>query len=216
MKIIFCLPGKQFSGKFIRCWSTLLVFAVKSGIECYVRNLYSSNVYHGRNLILSEQKTGNVEQHMYVKPLETTGYDYTMWIDSDMTFKPADFRKLIEYDRPIVGGIARMGPKGQIACGNFLESGEIFFHTEEGIKNVEKDESGLVKVDWTGFAFLCIKNGVFESMPYPWFRPMTRVVDKHLFFPSEDVGFCILAKKYGWDIFVDPEMKIGHEKSVVL
>ncbi len=216
MKVIFCLPGKQFSGRFISCWSTLLVFAIKSGIECYVRNLYSSNVYHGRNLILSEQKTGNLKQFIYVKPLESVDYDYLMWIDSDMIFKPVDFRKLIEYDIPIVGGVARNGPKGQIAAGDFSEAGEISFHTEQGIKEVERNEQGLVKVGWTGFAFVCIKKGVFESMPYPWFRPVLRVVDKNIFFPSEDIGWCISAKKYGWDIFVDPEMKIGHEKSIVL
>lgn len=216
MKVVFCLPGKDFSGRFLECWSNLLVYTVRSGIEIYLRRVYSSNVYHGRNLLLCEEKVGNIEEHMYVKPLQTVGYDFLMWIDSDMIFQPEQFRKLIEYNRPIVAGIARNGPKKQIACGIFREDRAIEFFHEDTINDREKDESGLVKVDWTGFAFLLIKHGVFESMPFPWFRPMVRQVDEHLFFPSEDIGWCILATQYGWDIFVDPNMKIGHEKLVIL
>lgn len=216
MKVIFCLPGKQFSGRFIECWSTLLTFALNSGIECFVRNFYSSNIYLGRNLLLSQQKKGTEKHPITLQPFEDLVYDYLMWIDSDMIFKPADFRKLIEYDRPIVGGVARSGPDGQIACGDFLESGEITFHTEKSVKEAERNESGLVSIGWTGFAFLCIRNGVFESMPYPWFRPILRKIGDLVCFPSEDVGWSMTVKKIGWDMFVDPEMKIGHEKTVIL
>ena len=30
-------------------------------------------------------------------------------------------------------------------------------------------------VDYTGFGWVLIKNGVFESLPYPWFAPKMQV-----------------------------------------
>jgi hypothetical protein len=77
------------------------------------------------------------------------------------------------------------------------------------------DKPGLMEVAYTGFGFILIKKGVFESMKYPWFRPIFKQIGPAVDFTMEDVGFCLQAKESGLKIFVDPQIKVGHEKEVV-
>jgi hypothetical protein len=53
-------------------------------------------------------------------------------------------------------------------------------------------------------------------MEYPWFRP--RWVEKDSFseFTAEDVGFCWTAAEIGESIIVDPTIRVGHQKSIIL
>ena len=55
--------------------------------------------------------------------------------------------------------------------------------------------------------------GVFERIAYPWFRPVWMEMPGGVTeFTSEDVGFCIQAKKEGFTVMVDPTVIVGHEK----
>ena len=77
----------------------------------------------------------------------------------------------------------------------------------------------LISVDYTGFGWMLVKHGVFESMEYPWFRPEWREFPFETpvkEFTSEDVSWCHLAKENGYDIHVDPTVVVGHEKMMVL
>jgi hypothetical protein len=82
-------------------------------------------------------------------------------------------------------------------------------------KDVE-GKSGLMEAAYTGFGFMLIKKGVFESMEYPWFRPVMKQIGNAMDFCMEDVGFCLTARERGYKIFVDPQVRVGHEKRVVL
>jgi hypothetical protein len=156
---------------------------------------------------------------------ELADYDYLMWIDSDMVFEPKDLRLLVEHDQPIVSGTAICGPEGRVNCGNFNKEQKTVWFNKKSIKEEPRNENGLVDVDFVGFAWVLIKRGVFESMPYPWFRPMLRFykdkdkdgkVIQRSFFPSEDIGWCMLAKEAGWKMQVDPNVHVGHQKLVIL
>ena len=215
MKIVFCLPGKEFSGRFLECWSNLLTFCLKSGLEVYMRRQYSSNVFTCRNMCLNEGTHLANEKPRVAEPLEKTGYDFVMWIDSDQIFEPPQFRKLVDYNLPIVGGYAVNGPGGQVACGQIRETGHLDWYTLKTIKEAPTNEVGLIKVDFTGFAFLLVKKGVFESIGYPWFRYVAKQKGDKLFYPSEDIAWSTLATDKGWEILIDPEVKVGHEKLVI-
>ena len=86
------------------------------------------------------------------------------------------------------------------------------FLTPEDIK----DKKELIEVAYTGFGFICIKKGVFESMEYPWFKPTFKTIGNVVDFTMEDVSFCLNAKERGFKIYVDPTVIVGHEKKVVL
>ena len=54
-------------------------------------------------------------------------------------------------------------------------------------------------VDYTGFGWVLIKNGVFENLEYPWFAPKMQVFDSGEVqdMCGEDVSFCLDAKEKG-------------------
>jgi len=74
----------------------------------------------------------------------------------------------------------------------------------------------LLEVAYNGMGFMLVKRGVFESLDYPWFRPIEKQIGEMVDFTMEDVGFCLRAKENGFGVFIDPLVRVGHEKKVVL
>jgi hypothetical protein len=71
--------------------------------------------------------------------------------------------------------------------------------------------------DYVGFGFVLVANGVFENMIYPVFGPKLQKYPNGIEdFCGEDVGFCLDAKELGVNILVDPAVRVGHEKMVIL
>ncbi len=64
------------------------------------------------------------------------------------------------------------------------------------------------------------KKGVFEheGMPYPWFAPKMQVFESGEVqdMCGEDVSFCLDAKEAGFEIWCDPRVRVGHEKTRVI
>ena len=68
--------------------------------------------------------------------------------------------------------------------------------------------------------------GVFEDfdengkkkMPYPWFAPKMQVFESGDVqdMCGEDVSFCLDAKDAGYEIWCDPRIRVGHEKTRVI
>ncbi len=108
---------------------------------------------------------------------------------------------------------------GRVNFGVYKEEdkgGGCHFYKTPDLATIPRTDDGLFEADFCGFAWLLVKKGVFESIPYPWFKPLVREVNGVYNFPSEDISWCYEAKKYGWKIYVDPEAKIGHEKRTTL
>jgi hypothetical protein len=86
-------------------------------------------------------------------------------------------------------------------------------------KDIEAKKGKLFKADYQGMGFLLVKRGVFESFSYPWFHPRLLKWKNHpnwAEFPYDDVEFCMRARENGYDIFIDPKIRIGHEKVKIL
>ena len=73
-------------------------------------------------------------------------------------------------------------------------------------------------VDYTGFGWVLIKKGVFESLTYPWFAPQMQVFESGEVqdMCGEDVSFCLDAIKEGYEIWCDPRIRVGHEKTRII
>ena len=75
-------------------------------------------------------------------------------------------------------------------------------------------------VDYTGFGWVLIKKGVFEhkDMKYPWFAPKMQLFESGAVqdMCGEDVSFCLDAIEAGFDIWCDPRIRVGHEKTRVI
>ncbi len=94
----------------------------------------------------------------------------------------------------------------------FKTHGTFQFLDEQSIKGDGK----LIEVDYTGFGFILIKRHVHESITYPWFRPLWHEIGPCRDFSSEDASFCKLLKEKGFKIHVDPKIRVGHLKEVIL
>jgi hypothetical protein len=217
MKIIFCLTGKNFSGKFLDCWTNLLAYCMSNGIQVGVSRKESCNVYYVRNMCLG----ADVQRGRNQKPFDNQlDYDFTCWIDSDSLFTPQMLQRLINYNQDIVAGLQSFEGGNGFTCGKlddefFKQHGYMEYYTPESIEKAEFNEVGLLEVDYTGFGMVLIKKGVFENMEYPWFRPMWFDYGDIKDFSMEDVGFCINAKKAGFKIYVDPTIRVGHLKDFI-
>ena len=228
MRVIFCLPGREYSGNFLQAWTDTLMYLERSGVEVFLKRMWSSNVYLMRNQILRDDAAENLTDHA-VPFSKLGGYDYLFWIDGDQIWRPKQVRKLLEADENIVCGCTAIGLKtgkngdgevvrrAQSNVGHIPEVGKAKFLWMDAIQDMERGENGLIEVDFTGFGFVCVKEGVFESMTYPWFRPMTQVVGNVMTYPSEDIGWCMrVREEYGYKIYLHPEVRVGHEKKIMV
>jgi hypothetical protein len=226
--VVFCLPGTSFSGRFLECWSELLVWCLHSGISPVLSRRQSCNIYYVRNMCLG----GDVSRGPAQKPFNSQlDYDYIMWIDSDILFTPQQFERLLSHDTDIVSGIYLMDGATHFAtvprwdeeyfkkhgCFQFLSAQEVADTAAQPSANAGNAKpSTLIEVDYTGMGFMLVRKGVFESMEYPWFRPLEKRIGDMVDFTMEDVAFCLKARERGYTIRVDCMVRVGHEKTAVL
>ena len=216
MKIVFCLPGRSFSNNFLVCWSELLQYLPRYGITPILSSQYDSVVYYVRNKCLGGSVTRGINQKPFNGEVD---YDYMMWIDSDIVFKIDDFLALLNMDKDIASGLYKTQNGTHYATvkdwnmDHYRQNGSFEFLTEESIKDLAEP----FEVDYTGFGWILIKKGVFESLEYPWFRPEWEDFGNGVMeFTSEDVGFCKNIKEKGYKIYVNPKVIVGHEKTKIL
>lgn len=214
-RIIFCLTGTSFSGKFLDCFIDIIAFCMQSSIQFAVSRRESPVVYYVRNMCLG----GDVLRGENQKPFNgKTDYTHLMWIDNDIIFTPQQFEKLLSYNKDIVSGIYMMADQIHFATVEtwdqeyFKKNGSFKFLVQDEIK----DKTNLMEVAYTGLGFMLVKKGVFESLTYPWFRPIFHTIGTAKDFCSEDTSFCQLVREKGYKIYIDPQVRVGHLKSIVL
>ena len=128
-----------------------------------------------------------------------------------------------EKERQIAAGWYATEDGRTTSVAHWLEEDD--FRSNGGVMNHEMVD-GISKrkkpftVDYTGFGWVIIKKGVFEheQMPYPWFAPKMQVFESGAVqdMCGEDVSFCLDAMDAGFDIWCDPRIRVGHEKSRVI
>jgi hypothetical protein len=106
---------------------------------------------------------------------------------------------------------------------DFSNNGGVMNH--ETLDSIQK-RSKPFTVDYAGFGWLLIQKGVFEDfdekgnkkMPYPWFAPKMQVFESGTVqdMCGEDVSFCLDAKEAGYEIWCDPRIRVGHEKTRII
>jgi hypothetical protein len=218
--IIFCLPGNTYSGTFMMSFIELLGFISSQGANFKISQQYSSMVNYARCKCAGADVTNGKNQ----KPFGGLEYDYMMWIDSDIAFNADLFMKLVEMDKDIASGWYSQ-PGGTSSGGfytpvvekmddeYFKANGSYEFLTTETMA----EKTDPFKVDYIGFGWVLIKQGVFEKIEYPWFAPkLIQLGDNIQDVCSEDVAFCHDAKDAGFEIWVDPTCRVGHEKTLTI
>ncbi len=216
LTVVACIPGREFSGLFFDAWNEFSERCRDAGIKLVISRTYDAVVYYARNKVAGGDTRRGLKQAPWGG---TVDYDYMLWIDSDVVFRFEDFQALLKHQVDIAGGVYLMADAQRFAAVEkmdpeaFRTAGHFEFLTPAVLARRE----GLVKVDYCGFGFVLIRRGVFETLEYPWFRPVWVDMPGGVReFTSEDVGFCIEAKKAGFTIHIDPRVIVGHEKPIVL
>ena len=230
--IVFCLPGRGVPFAFLKSFVQLCFDLVQSGASIQISQDYSSMVNFARCKCLGANVLRGPNQLPWDGKLK---YDWQLWIDSDIVFNSEKFFQLIldahpidaegnaEEERSIVAGWYATEDGRTTSVAHWLEEDD--FRSNGGVMNHETVESISKRrkpftVDYTGFGWLLIKKGVFENegMPYPWFAPKMQVFESGEVqdMCGEDVSFCLDAKDAGFDIWCDPRIRVGHEKTRVI
>ena len=206
--VIIATPGSTMESAYVKSLVNTMSFLNERGISFYYANKYTSRVAAAREATAMDSDfldafnnaplSGNVQ------------YKKIFWIDSDMSWEPSDFFALYKSNLDIVSGL---------------------YLSDRGVPMFaplsEKDDAGAIisatepqEVMSVGFGFICVKQGVFEAMPRPWFdTQFTKIVDeatgKEVFIPfGEDYSWCISARKSGFKVYLDPLTKITHNKKI--
>lgn len=152
-------------------------------------------------------------------------YDYIMWIDSDQVFQPQNLIKLLNWNKDIVCGMYMMQDNINYAVvpnmnkNDVLKKGSYTFLNRAKVKEWKENRPNSIhKVDYCGMGFMLVKKGVFEKLEFPWFRSTETIIEdkeRNVVIRdtnSEDYYFCCEARRLGFDVWVDPEVIVGHEK----
>jgi len=213
--LVLCLPGDNFSGNFLDCLLNTINVLERKGLKIIISRKYSCNIYYVRNMCLGANVARGQKQKPFGGQLD---YKYLMWIDSDMIFRPQQILDLMKHDKDIIGGLCKMNDNLQYATVEKWD--ENYFKKHLSFKFLTKDtlpsNTDPFMVSHTGFGFLMIKHGVFESMNYPWFAPKLLRIDNMVDYSTEDVAFCLRATDLNYKIWIDPTVIIGHEKKQIL
>ena len=215
MIIAFCVPGRTQSVEFTTGWTETVIYCLNNQIKFYLYTMTGSDIYHVRNDLVS------LEAKIPWDMMPCFGgapYDYMMWIDGDIGFKPYDVMKLINSGKDIISGVCPMGPTRRCPCGDlgYDENGQptLGYIDIAALDKLENED--LIEIEYAGFGFIAVKKGVFESMDFPWFRSTPWKHAGHDINPSEDIGWCFRAREKGWKIWLHPGVRCTHNKELCL
>ena len=184
MKILLAIPSARYIET--ECVTSLFEMEKTGDIELFIPKSYSVDV--GRNII--------------AKYAQENGFDYIMWVDSDMILPKNTLVRLLSHDKDIVAGVYSykvLGNKEVVAKRFQDETREEYDNLT--IKEI-KESKGLIEVDRFGFGCVLTKTSVFDKIPYPWFIYTQEM--------GEDIFFCRKAQNEGYKLWLDTDVICGH------
>lgn len=209
--VVFCTPGDSVTAGYLDSMMKTVEWCVEEDLKFLLLNNYSSFVPSAREMTA----TGGDGLDWKAKGIGAGKftYDKVFWIDSDIAWGVEDFEKLLDSDFDIVSGLYAVGDSGRVNAMRLVDGKPSAVDSM-----VFSLADGPIQVDGVGFGFVCMKRGVFESLPRPWFQ-IQQIEIEAADFPvnlSEDYSFCLKAKDAGYQIWVEPEVRVKHLKSVFL
>jgi len=216
VKVIFCMPGREYSREFLLAWSDLLMQASAKGHQIMISQQYTSVVHFARAKCLGGDVLAGPDQ----KPFQgKVDYDMMMWIDSDIVFKPDDFFNILESPHDVTAGLYMMESMSEFAVVRnwdkdyFAKHGQFKFLRPEDIEGAPH----YIPVAYAGMGWMAIRKGVVEDLKYPWFfSPLEIITDSIVDMNSEDVGFCKALATAGHPVYVDTKIRVGHQKKLII
>lgn len=191
MKTLIAVPAMDMChSRFAQSLATL----DKVG-DCQVSFIMNSLIYDARNKFCQQAIEGE--------------FDYILWLDSDMVFPSYVLKQFMQDDKDIVAGLyfRRNYPFTPVAFSELRRENGIL-----KMKDLEEWSSELFEVDGVGFGCVLMKTDCLFDIAGKeggiWFTPTPDA--------GEDAAFCLRAKEYGYKIWIDPTVKLGHVGQTVI
>lgn len=204
MKLKVGIPYAKHSRITDETLKSLEILSNCKEFEIEVVTQQGSNVPRARNAMINGE-VSNLQQQ------KLDNFDWFLCVDADTGFTVDHVRQLLAHDKDIVSGAyVHKHIPDLVVAGWFKEI--------EGISplkdRVSLKTTGLIEVDWAGAGFMLIRREVFERVPYPWFTCMeveyTSDQGKCAQVVSDDLGFCMKARKHGEKILLDCDCRVEH------
>jgi hypothetical protein len=226
-KIVFALPGDNFSSKFLISWTaTISKLWETRKYDIMISPATGSFVPFVRMTTLGLDVLRGQDQ----KPFNGQPFDVWITIDSDIVFTYEQVEKLIEAteEHPVVAGMYRMADLTNYAFVKdwdttyFKANGTFKFIKPEDIEVWKKEtEFKYYPVVYSGMGFMAIRKEVFDNIKYPYFDSEIATIEADdgtviRDICSEDVSFCKKITQAGYQIMVNTDIRVGHIKSLVI
>jgi hypothetical protein len=194
--------------------------------ESLLEFLLHDGSQHGRHIFAGVASRRSIyvtdNRNECVRDFLATPADAMLWIDPDHRFSHEQVYRLVDSldaDHPIVGGLYF----------NYMKNGHLYpiWHEESGnpaapLQLCSKTNLNEIReVAAVGTGFMAVQRRVFEAMreaddgsngDHVWFR-REMLVDTRL---SEDVSFCLRARKLGFKVWGNSYVVVDHRKGVWL
>ncbi len=217
MFVVISLPGKDFSHRFMKCWTDALLMLIAS-------KKHTIMVTYGVSSFVSFARMQclhlDVRRGTLQKPLPDIPYDVWVTLDSDMVFTPDQLMSLIDstVDHPVVSGLYTDASGSSYMCVKEFKNYASRFLDKPTLASWSS--SKYKTVDYVGLGFFAMRREVLEAMHYPYFnRDMVskttdsvEMCDQN----GEDVDFCLNIKDAGFRVRIDTSLVVGHEKMTVI
>lgn len=210
-KLVIALPMNECNINFLTCLISLEMYLKMHNIDYIISLEGGSNVSFVREKCLGIKEPDTVTTKMVEPFYGTVDYEYIMWIDSDVIFKPEDVMTLMAHNVDIAAGFYKKNPVYYTAT-KYTDNPDFLF----AMKNEDVVGDKLIELAAVGFGFVLTKKGVFERVPRPWFLTTVWDYGSGPRICGEDTYFCLKARENGFKIWGDPQVKVSHMKYALL
>lgn len=195
-KLYIATPGDTSEKTFDEWFEQVDILSQLFPCEVARRKRNSSDIALNRNKL--------------VEDFLASGYNVMLFVDTDMVWTAGQVVRLLDDDRDIVAGLmTQRAPPAMPTIGQFgeISPGRKASLVGRGRFYVDR----VFEVDFIGSAFMVIRRNVFETIPPPWYVMHARVWGEEHEPVAEDIYFCWKAKQYGYRIWVDGRVQVGHK-----
>lgn len=153
----------------------------------------SSQVTTARNAVLTKFLAGTASR--------------LFWVDSDIAWAPEDFLRLVQLTEHV-----------DIVAGAYpLKRDDVALVINGAQHPLTTHELGLVRVDGLGLGFTCVRREALEALVATKQRKVNKIAGEELVLAfretddaGEDVNFFADMRALGYDVWLDPTVKLGH------
>ena len=227
-RVIIAIPGDKFSNNFLISWTrTLYTLWDSDKYEVIIAPGVSSFVPFARMKTLGLDVLRGKDQKAFGGNM-----DYYAWItiDSDIVFTPENILEMLAAleVHPVVAGYYSMADGKSYASVKdwdtefFAKNGTFQFLKKEDIDNWQNTTRELfMPVSYAGMGFFGVRKEVLDALKYPFFdAPLQQLPGPEgielVDICSEDVAFCKNIQAAGYTISLHTNLRVGHEKAVIL